>query len=118
MKQLSLKAEFTPDMDPSLQDDLPPAGLDTVKKTTASLLSAEGAIPGAVAPETPPKTSDHSENEKPPALHSCSVCGKDFPYASKLQRHLRTHSGERPFPCAACEKRFPEKGLLMIDQYK
>ncbi|KAM6941553.1 uncharacterized protein PEZ65_003549 isoform 1-T1 [Lycodopsis pacificus] len=76
----------------------------------------ESAIPGTVPAETPSKTFDQSENEKPPCLHSCSVCGKDFPYASKLQRHLRTHSGERPFPCSMCEKRFPEKGLLMIHE--
>uniref|UniRef100_A0A8C4IC11 Zinc finger protein 865 n=1 Tax=Dicentrarchus labrax TaxID=13489 RepID=A0A8C4IC11_DICLA len=57
--------------------------------------------------------------ESPVTVHvcgDCSVCGKDFPYASKLQRHLRTHSGERPFPCSMCEKRFPEKGLLMIHE--
>nr|XP_019962324.1 PREDICTED: zinc finger protein Xfin-like [Paralichthys olivaceus] len=76
----------------------------------------ESAVPGIVIAEAPSKTFDHTENEKPPSLHSCSVCGKDFPYASKLQRHLRTHSGERPFPCSMCEKRFPEKGLLMIHE--
>uniref|UniRef100_UPI0037E75DC9 zinc finger protein 721-like n=1 Tax=Semicossyphus pulcher TaxID=241346 RepID=UPI0037E75DC9 len=74
------------------------------------------AISGIQPTETPSKKCDQSENEKPPSLHSCSVCGKDFPYASKLQRHLRTHSGERPFPCSMCEKRFPEKGLLMIHE--
>lgn len=76
----------------------------------------EGAVPGVEIAETPSKKCRPSENEKPPVLHSCSVCGKDFPYASKLQRHLRTHSGERPFPCSMCEKRFPEKGLLMIHE--
>ncbi|XP_039655182.1 zinc finger protein 345-like isoform X2 [Perca fluviatilis] len=76
----------------------------------------ESAIHGIVPAEAPSKTFDQSETEKPPSLHSCSVCGKDFPYASKLQRHLRTHSGERPFPCSMCEKRFPEKGLLMIHE--
>lgn len=74
------------------------------------------AIPGTIPADAPSKTFGPSENEKPPSLHTCSVCGKDFPYASKLQRHLRTHSGERPFPCSMCEKRFPEKGLLMIHE--
>ncbi|XP_034543281.1 uncharacterized protein LOC117815585 [Notolabrus celidotus] len=76
----------------------------------------DGGIPGMLPAEPPSKTFVQSENEKPPTIHSCSVCGKDFPYASKLQRHLRTHSGERPFPCSMCEKRFPEKGLLMIHE--
>ncbi|XP_047433357.1 zinc finger protein 850-like [Mugil cephalus] len=82
------------------------------------LINSDGlrAIPGIVPAQAPSNKFDQSENEKPPTLHSCSVCGKDFPYASKLQRHLRTHSGERPFPCSMCEKRFPEKGLLMIHE--
>lgn len=81
-----------------------------------SVHTGENAIPGIVPAVVPSKTFHQAENEKPPSLHSCSVCGKDFPYASKLQRHLRTHSGERPFPCSMCEKRFPEKGLLMIHE--
>ncbi|XP_038142806.1 zinc finger protein 585A-like [Cyprinodon tularosa] len=74
------------------------------------------AISGIVPAKAPSKKLIQSEREKLPSLHRCSVCGKDFPYASKLQRHLRTHSGERPFPCPMCAKRFPEKGLLMIHQ--
>ncbi|KAM9314881.1 uncharacterized protein KZ484_024589 [Pholidichthys leucotaenia] len=73
-------------------------------------------MPGVVHPAVPSKAFAQSDNEKLASLHSCSVCGKDFPYASKLQRHLRTHSGERPFPCSMCDKRFPEKGLLMIHE--
>ncbi|XP_056136401.1 zinc finger protein 721-like [Lampris incognitus] len=77
----------------------------------------ESATSGNGDQETPSsKTFGQSENGKAQSTHTCSVCGKDFPYASKLQRHLRTHSGERPFPCSMCEKRFPEKGLLMIHE--
>ncbi|KAF3852608.1 hypothetical protein F7725_005963 [Dissostichus mawsoni] len=60
--------------------------------------------------------SDGEEVEYSDLSEQLLICGKDFPYASKLQRHLRTHSGERPFPCSMCEKRFPEKGLLMIHE--
>ncbi|XP_029008203.1 zinc finger protein 879-like isoform X2 [Betta splendens] len=76
----------------------------------------ENALPGIGGAGAPSKTFEQPDNEKPPTLHSCFLCGKDFPYASKLQRHLRTHSGERPFPCSMCEKRFPEKGLLMVHE--
>uniref|UniRef100_A0A3Q2YJV3 C2H2-type domain-containing protein n=1 Tax=Hippocampus comes TaxID=109280 RepID=A0A3Q2YJV3_HIPCM len=89
------------------------------KRSVNVLLSfhaGETASSGSVATEPPSTTFSQSENEKPASFHTCSVCGKDFPYASKLQRHLRTHSGERPFPCSMCNKRFPEKGLLMIHE--
>lgn len=45
------------------------------------------------------------EEEKPPL--NCGVCGKVYNTRSKLQRHVRVHSGERPFPCLICGKRFP-----------
>lgn len=57
-----------------------------------------------------------AEDERTGSDHICSVCGKDFQYASKLQRHLRTHSGERPFPCSYCGKHFTEKGLMMVHE--
>lgn len=73
-------------------------------------------LSGVKPTEDPSMTFNISDNERSQTVHSCLVCGKDFPYASKLQRHLRTHSGERPFPCSMCEKRFPEKGLLIIHE--
>ena len=45
------------------------------------------------------------DDEKPPL--TCGVCGKVYNTRSKLQRHVRVHSGERPFPCVVCGKRFP-----------
>ena len=33
-------------------------------------------------------------------------CGKRFTRSDELQRHLRTHSGEKRFACPVCGKRF------------
>ena len=32
----------------------------------------------------------------------CFFCNREFLYPSKLERHMRTHTGERPFPCLYC----------------
>ncbi|XP_062857582.1 zinc finger protein 770 [Trichomycterus rosablanca] len=45
-------------------------------------------------------------------IHRCSVCLKQFDFFSKLQRHLLTHSGERPFSCAVCKKAFRQASHL------
>uniref|UniRef100_A0A3Q2NWA9 C2H2-type domain-containing protein n=1 Tax=Fundulus heteroclitus TaxID=8078 RepID=A0A3Q2NWA9_FUNHE len=36
----------------------------------------------------------------------CPVCGRDCFKASALKKHLRIHSGERPFQCPTCSKSF------------
>nr|XP_020473047.1 zinc finger protein 708-like [Monopterus albus] len=41
--------------------------------------------------------------------HCCPVCGRDCFKASALQKHLRIHSGERPFQCPTCRKSFTQQ---------
>ncbi|XP_052746081.1 zinc finger protein 691 isoform X10 [Bicyclus anynana] len=38
--------------------------------------------------------------------HVCDVCGKAYATKKSLEGHLRTHSGERPYRCAACPAAF------------
>ncbi|XP_057684569.1 zinc finger and BTB domain-containing protein 8B [Corythoichthys intestinalis] len=48
----------------------------------------------------------------PVKLHKCPFC----PYTAKqkgiMKRHLRCHTGERPFPCPMCGKRFTRQEHL------
>ncbi len=38
---------------------------------------------------------------------------RGFPQSSSLLKHKRTHTGDKPYECDVCEKRFSESGNLL-----
>jgi uncharacterized Zn-finger protein len=36
--------------------------------------------------------------------YKCDVCGKGFNQNSNLQKHIRTHTGDKPYECDVCGK--------------
>ncbi|XP_026461972.1 zinc finger protein 2-like [Ctenocephalides felis] len=44
----------------------------------------------------------------------CSICFKEFSSASKLTRHVKTHSGEMPYKCKVCHKAFSHSGNFKV----
>ncbi|GFR11764.1 hypothetical protein TNCT_511631 [Trichonephila clavata] len=44
--------------------------------------------------------------------YGCEHCGKRFRQKTILQQHIRIHTGEKPFVCELCDEKFSQKGNL------
>ncbi|GIY93534.1 hypothetical protein CEXT_717981, partial [Caerostris extrusa] len=44
--------------------------------------------------------------------HQCTSCGYTSIRSADLKRHIRIHTGERPYPCSICAKSFNRKSHL------
>ena len=54
-----------------------------------------------------------SQNQDPNLKnYPCETCAKSFVRVADLYRHIRTHTGERPFQCNVCGASFAQKGTL------
>uniref|UniRef100_A0A2K6QT17 Ras-responsive element-binding protein 1 n=1 Tax=Rhinopithecus roxellana TaxID=61622 RepID=A0A2K6QT17_RHIRO len=88
----------------------------------------EGPSDGESAAEK--RSSEKSDDDKKPKTDSpksvvskadkrkkvCSVCNKRFWSLQDLTRHMRSHTGERPYKCQTCERTFTLKHSLVRHQ--
>lgn len=44
--------------------------------------------------------------------HACKFCHKSFSKTEDLKRHVRVHTGERPYSCPLCPYKAAQKGTL------
>ncbi|XP_010178825.1 PREDICTED: zinc finger and BTB domain-containing protein 7C-like, partial [Mesitornis unicolor] len=54
----------------------------------------------------PPWPLEEERKIKPKTSQQCPVCNKVIMGAGKLPRHMRTHTGEKPYTCNICDVRF------------
>lgn len=57
----------------------------------------------------------HLKNEKQLKInYRCDICNKPFVFKSHLERHVFTHTNERPVQCELCKKTFKDNKSLKV----
>uniref|UniRef100_A0A182MSA6 Protein krueppel n=1 Tax=Anopheles culicifacies TaxID=139723 RepID=A0A182MSA6_9DIPT len=51
-------------------------------------------------------------------MYKCSTCDKAFGNKARLDRHMRLHTGDRPFECKYCDKRYYDRHQLQCHTEK
>ncbi|XP_034976795.1 transcription factor HIVEP3 isoform X2 [Zootoca vivipara] len=113
--------------------------VDPARAGPSSSFPSSGLHPGQLLPSRPPvvpeedmpsvpkvytprasqaslKSSEegHKKEKKPqkPGKYICQYCSRPCAKPSVLQKHIRSHTGERPYPCVPCGFSFKTKSNL------
>ncbi|XP_047397172.1 transcription factor HIVEP3 [Sciurus carolinensis] len=90
---------------PSHTSILPPEDLPGIPKVF---------VPRPSQVSLKPTEEAHKKERKPqkPGKYICQYCSRPCAKPSVLQKHIRSHTGERPYPCGPCGFSFKTKSNL------
>ncbi len=97
----------------------------SVDQAESTVLSQSLTSPGQMLIESPvpaiidsdmantlPQVGRKRKHPAKPGKHICPYCGRGCAKPSVLQKHIRAHTGERPYPCIPCGFSFKTKSNL------
>ncbi|KAK7926268.1 hypothetical protein WMY93_008578 [Mugilogobius chulae] len=100
----------------------PSGGSFLSPSSPSSFLPSTSSARGDQGQRVPQSSQDPAERpsspkrgeKKPqkPGKYVCSYCGRPCAKPSVLQKHIRSHTGERPYPCDPCGFSFKTKSNL------
>ncbi|XP_069507146.1 zinc finger protein 831 [Ambystoma mexicanum] len=88
-------------------------GPDVIQKQQRQTLTLNivGTLP-VLSPGSSGPTNGSPGKSKNAGKYMCKNCGRDCLKPSVLEKHMRSHTGERPFPCTTCGIAFKTQSNL------
>ncbi|KAH9496702.1 hypothetical protein Btru_009701 [Bulinus truncatus] len=110
MPREDLKLMFKNEVHSELLDS---GGLSCAPQTFTSLLEQEDKDVSSTFVKTSASTPGRKRiHPQKPGKYKCKYCDRTCAKPSVLEKHLRAHTNERPFPCVVCGVSFKTKSNL------